>query len=123
MGKNKKFMKVDKAIEPEVKEKTAEILNAPVEFEATEQVHEDFIPPEEDRVKGYVEVADGTTLNIRKAPVVRPNNQIAILGKGVELTVVDPGNPINSEGESWYKVEVNDEPGFAMRKFIRLEKA
>lgn len=111
MGKNKKYAPpVDKVIESEVKEETATILDAPVEEKKEEE-----IPV----VKGFVVDVDNC-LNIRRAPIVNGDNIIGILGKGVELSVVDPENPVDEGGELWYKVLVNGDPGYAMKKYIKI---
>lgn len=116
MGKNKKYPRpvtIDKTNEPEVKEEVKAILDTPIEEKKEEPI----------TCKGYVDVAEGTTLNIRKVPSVKPNNQVAILGNKVELTVIDPDNPIESEGELWLRVKVTDEDediAYAMKKFIKI---
>lgn len=68
-------------------------------------------------------------LNIRSAPEVRPNNQIAIWGKGSKLVVVDPDHPIKDKSNcEWYKVRLHEDAdisdpeqnGYAMKKYIKV---
>lgn len=73
-------------------------------------------------------VIDGvdTSLNIRKGPEVDANNQIAILGKGTKLQVVNPDDVIANNFGEWYKVRLDGDDkdptknGYAMKKFIKL---
>lgn len=75
-------------------------------------------------VKDYEAVVDGVSmsLNIRMKPKVEPNNQVAILDKGVKLFVHEPDKTIKSgDGEEWYKVRLQDgTKGYAMKKYIRM---
>lgn len=77
-------------------------------------------------------VIDGAEyLNIRKEPEVKPNNQIAILGKGTKIIIVDPKKTEKNKDGEWYKIRIVDkeslEPekdptknGFAMKKYIKI---
>lgn len=84
-------------------------------------------PTDEEKIIEALAVVDGVSmsLNIRMVPKVEPNNQIAILGKGTKIVVINPKDVITSEGEEWYKVRVlgtNNEPniGYAMKKYIKM---
>lgn len=77
---------------------------------------------EEKLVDAIVDGVD-VALNIRKNPEVKPNNQIAILGKGVKIVVVDPEKPIKNKDGEWFKIRIKDnEPneGYAMKKYIKI---
>lgn len=77
---------------------------------------------EEKLVDAIVDGVD-VALNIRKDPEVKPNNQIAILGKGVKIVVVDPEKPIKNKDGDWFKIRIKDnEPneGYAMKKYIKI---
>lgn len=89
------------------------------------EVKEEPIAPavvEEKLVDAIVDGVD-VALNIRKDPEVKPNNQIAILGKGVKIVVVDPEKPIKNKDGEWFKIRIKDnEPseGYAMKKYIKI---
>ena len=88
------------------------------------EVKEEPIAPavEEKLVDAIVDGVD-VALNIRKDPEVKPNNQIAILGKGVKIVVVDPEKPIKNKDGEWFKIKIKDnEPneGYAMKKYIKI---
>lgn len=74
-------------------------------------------PEEIETVEGIVDGVD-TALNIRRKPEVKANNQIGIVGKGTKIIIVDPKKPVKNNGEEWYKVLLNGEPGYAMKKYI-----
>lgn len=74
---------------------------------------------EEPEVEAIVNGVD-TALNIRKKPEVKPNNQIGIVGKGSKIVVVDPEKTVKKNGEEWYKVKLNGQPGYAMKKYIKV---
>lgn len=87
-------------------------------------------PQVEEKIEETIEavVDECECLNIRKDPELKPNNQIAILGKGTKIVVVDPKKPVkNKEGE-WYKIRLvdadpKDDPtknGYAMKKYIKI---
>lgn len=97
-------VKTEEVTEP-VKE---EIPAEPAEIETPE--------PEVEAVVNGVE----TALNIRKKPEIKPNNQIGIVGKGTKIIVVNPEKPVKKNGEEWYKVKLNGEPGYAMKKYIKV---
>ena len=74
-------------------------------------------------------VVDGVvmSLNIRKDPKVEANNQIAILGAGTKIIVVDPDKPILKDGIEWLKVRLSGKDkkdptgnGYAMKKYIKV---
>ena len=74
-------------------------------------------------------IVDGVAmaLNIRKDPEVKPNNQIAILGKGTKIIVIDAKKPIKNKDGEWYKIRVIDKDpkdpasnGYAMKKYITI---
>lgn len=73
-------------------------------------------------------VIDGAEcVNIRREPAVKPNNQIAILGKGTKIVVVDPKKTEKNKDGEWYKIRIVDKEskdpdnnGFAMKKYIRI---
>lgn len=68
------------------------------------------------------------SLNIRSNPEVKANNQIAILGKGAKLVVLDAKKPVKNGGEEWYKVRLKKDAdpkdpvnnGYAMKKYIKV---
>ena len=95
------------------------IIEEPVVKEEVEELAEKIV----DAVIDGVDVA----LNIRKDPEVKSNNQIAILGKGVKIKVVDPDKPIKNKAGEWYKIRIVDadpkDPtgnGYAMKKYIKI---
>ena len=105
------------SVEPEViKEDIPEII------ETTEVVEE----APKDIIADAVIYRVDTSLNIRKDPEVNANNQIAILGKGTKLQVVNPDNIITNEFGEWYKVRLDGDDkdptknGYAMKKFIKI---
>lgn len=66
-------------------------------------------------------------LNIRKEPEIKANNQIAILGKGVKIVVVDPDKTIKNKDGEWFKIRIKDadpkdpeKNGYAMKKYIKI---
>lgn len=82
---------------------------------------------EEKKVEEVEAIVDGVdmALNIRKDPEKKPNNQIAILGKGTKIIVVDPKKTIKNKDGEWYKVrlknkEKEEEHGYALKKYIRV---
>lgn len=77
-------------------------------------------------------VIDGAEcVNIRREPEVKPNNQIAILGKGTKIVVVDPKKTTKNKDGEWYKIRIVDKEslnqeedptrnGFAMKQYIKI---
>ena len=73
-------------------------------------------------------VIDGAEcVNIRREPEVIPNNQIAILGKGTKIVVVDPKKTEKNKDGEWYKIRiVGPDPkdpvnnGYAMKQYIKI---
>lgn len=73
-------------------------------------------------------VVDGCNcLNIRREPEVKSNNQIAILGRGTKIIVVNPKKTEKNKDGEWYKVRVIDEDskepadsGYAMKAYIKI---
>ena len=65
-------------------------------------------------------------LNIRKDPEVKSNNQIAILGKGIKIVVVDPKKTEKNKDGEWYRIRVFDKDtkgltdGYAMKNYIKI---
>ena len=116
---NKELAKVN--VQPEaIKEKATEPLAAP------EEVKEEIQEPVENVVDAVIDGVD-VSLNIRKEPEVKPNNQIAILGKGVKIKVVDPDKTVKNKSGEWYKIRIVDadpkDPtgnGYAMKKYIKI---
>lgn len=103
-------------LEKEVIQKTEELTKE------AEEVKEET--PEE--VFGVVDGVD-MALNIRKDPEVKPNNQIAILGKGTKIIVVDAKKTIKNKDGEWYKIRIVDKDpkdpdgnGYAMKKYIKI---
>ncbi len=80
----------------------------------------------EEEVEEVDAIIDGvnTCLNIRRDPEVKANNQIAILGKGTKIIVVDPKKPVKNKDSEWFKVRLHskegDEYGYAMKKYIKI---
>lgn len=98
----------------------------PVEPIQEEPVKEEIQEPVENVVDAVIDGVD-VSLNIRKEPEVKPNNQIAILGKGVKIKVVDPEKPVKNAAGEWYKIRIVDadpkDPagnGYAMKKYIKI---
>lgn len=114
MAKHKRFR--DLSTE-EVKPVIQEEVKEPV---VTEEKKEELVEAE---VYGV-----NSMLNIRMKPEVTENNQIAMLGKGTRLFVVNPKETHEGSGEKWFKVRLSkdvapDDPennGYAMRKYIRI---
>lgn len=83
--------------------------------------------PVVEEVEGIIDGVE-MSLNIRSKPEVKPNNQIAILGKGTKIVVLDAKKPILGDGEEWYKVRLRkdadpkdpDNNGYAMKKYIKV---
>ncbi len=77
-------------------------------------------------------IIDGATcVNIRREPEVKPNNQIAILGKGTKIIVVNPKKTTKNKDGEWYKVRIVDDEslapevdptknGYAMKQYIKV---
>lgn len=65
-------------------------------------------------------------LNIRKDPEVKSNNQIAILGKGIKIVVVDPKKTEKNKDGEWYRIRVFDKDtkgftdGYGMKEYIKI---
>ena len=124
----KDFVK-EKAVEPIVDSTPVEEIEAPVIEETVEDVAEEVVEQEaeptvvKEELKTVEGVIDGvnTALNIRRKPEVKPNNQIGIAGKGTKVIIVDPDHPVKNNGEEWYKVLFNKEPGYAMKKYIVIK--
>jgi len=124
MGRQKKFRDVQPT--PEVTTETV----AESFVEDVSKVEDQL--PKKDRVNEpeIIEadaVVDGVkmNLNIRSKPKIEPNNQIAILGKGTKLIVMNPDKPVKGDGETWYKVRLKNSKddqaiGYAMKKYIRI---
>ena len=115
---NKELAKVN--VQPVVEEKATEPVAVP------EEVKEEIQEPVENVVDAVIDGVD-VSLNIRKEPEVKPNNQIAILGKGVKIKVVDPDKTIKNKSGEWYKIRIVDadpkDPtgnGYAMKKYIKI---
>lgn len=82
--------------------------------------------PIEKLVDGIIDGVD-VALNIRKDPEIKPNNQIAILGKGVKIVVVDPDKTVKNKDGEWFKIRIKDadpkDPtgnGYALKKYIKI---
>lgn len=111
-----------KAATPIAEEKpalTEDINKEPVVVEEKKE-------PEEITANAVIDGVD-VALNIRKNPEVKPNNQIAILGKGVKIIVVDPDKTIKNKDGEWFKIRIKDadpkDPagnGYAMKKYIKI---
>lgn len=124
---NKELAKVN--VQPEAIEEKAtepvvvlEEIKEPIQEEVKEEIQE----PVENVVDAVIDGVD-VSLNIRKDPEVKPNNQIAILGKGVKIKVVDPEKPVKNAAGEWYKIRIVDadpkDPtgnGYAMKKYIKI---
>lgn len=120
MAKQKKFRDIQPL--PEVTQETVT-----ESFIEDVEAVKDQLPVEEPKItiEEVDAVVDGVkmNLNIRRAPKVEPNNQIAILGKGTKLIVMSPSKPVKGDGETWYKVKLkkdDSEVGYAMKKYIRI---
>lgn len=126
MGKNyKPYKQFNKPEEPKTEERVIGVDLAPGEdvsvVKEPETIRTEGEPYEVEEVvaDGVIDTV-GTSLNIRQEPKVVPNNQIAILGKGTKIIVVDPKETIKSDGEEWYKVRYNGDQGYAMKKYIKV---
>lgn len=94
----------------------------------TKEIEAPIVEEKEELVDGII---DAPALNIRREPEVKPNNQIAILGKGTKIVVVDPKKEVTNKDGVWYKIRIVDKEsknpekdpnnnGFAMKKFIKI---
>lgn len=117
MAKHKRFRDLStEEVKPEVKTVQEEVKEEPVVVEEKEEL----VEAEVDGVRSM--------LNIRMKPEVKDNNQIAMLGKGTRLFVVNPKEEHEGSGEKWYKVRLSKEAdkndpannGYAMKKYIKL---
>ena len=104
--------------EPKTVEESKEVKEEAVEVATPEP--EKVEEPEVVTVDGEVSGVN-TALNIRKKPEVKANNQIGVVGRGTKLIIVDPDHPVKKDGEEWYKVLLNGEPGYAMKKYIIIK--
>jgi len=98
-----------------ISQSVKEVKEKPIAPAVEEVIEEKLV----DAIVDGVDVA----LNIRKNPEVKPNNQIAILGRGVKIVVVDPEKPIKNKYGEWFKIRIKDnEPneGYAMKKYIKI---
>ena len=97
----------------------------------TKEIEAPIIEEKEELVDGIIDGAPA--LNIRREPEVKANNQIAILGKGTKIVVVDPKKEIKNKDGVWVKIRIIDKDsistnpekdpnnnGFAMKKFIKI---
>lgn len=110
---------IEKEVEETVKDVVEEATK--VEEEKTEET-----PVEVFGIVDGVEMA----LNIRKDPEIKPNNQIAILGKGTKIIVVDANKTVKNEDGEWYRIRIVDKDpkdpkdptgnGYAMKKYIKI---
>lgn len=109
MGKNKRVFGSEAPINNEV-EKVAE-----PEVEVVNDVEV------VDEVPGVVDNVT-KSLNVRKEPKVEPNNQVGILEKGTKVIVMKPKEPIEANGETWFKISFGEpkQEGYAMKKYIRV---
>lgn len=110
--------KTPKAPEPVIEEKVEETIDKVAEEVKTEEA-----PVEVFGIVDGVEMA----LNIRKDPEIKPNNQIAILGKGTKIVVVDANKTVKNEDGEWYRIRIVDKDpkdptsnGYAMKKYIKI---
>ena len=105
MGKNKKFTAVETPVEePKIVE---EIIEETPTVE--EQLPEEPVKKPKKEVVEVDAIVDGVkmNLNIRSNPRVEPNNQIAILGKGTKVIVMNPDKEYKSaDGETWLKIKL-----------------
>lgn len=130
MGRTKKFTNATPDTKPiTVEKETVEDVKEVV----TEDTVKEEKPVEAKKEKKEVEaeaviVGVNMSLNIRKEPKVRANNQIAILGKGTKVIVMSPDKEYKGDGESWLKIKLKkdaddkdqDNVGYAMKKYIRI---
>ncbi len=73
-------------------------------------------------------IVDGCDcLNIRREPEVKSNNQIAILGRGTKIIVVNSKKIEKNKDGEWYKVRIEDSDpkdpegnGYAMKAYIKI---
>lgn len=91
--------------------------NVPVMEPITEGLTYQVEEPEQ--IEGVVDGVD-IALNIRENPEVKSNNKIGIAEKGTKIIIVDPKKPVKNDGEEWYKVILNNTPGYAMKKYIKV---
>jgi len=99
---------------------TSPVVEQKIEEQQVEGLTYDEVQEEPETVEGIVDGVD-TALNIRKKPEIKPNNQIGIVGRGTKIIIVDPKRPVKNEGEEWYKVLLNNVPGYAMKKYILIK--
>lgn len=99
----------------------------PISQPIKEVKEEPIVPAVEEKLVDAIVDGVDVALNIRKDPEIKSNNQIAILGKGVKIKVVDPDKPIKNKSGEWYKIRIVDadpkDPtgnGYAMKKYIKI---
>ena len=85
---------------------------------------EELVEEKTEEVEAVVDGVD-MALNIRKDPEIKPNNQIAILGKGTKIIVVDPKKTVKNKDGEWYNVRLKgkkgeDENGYALKRYIKV---
>lgn len=97
------------------------------EVKVEKPIVEEEPAPVEEKIVEVEAVVDGVNscLNIRREPEVKPNNQIAILGKGTKIVVIDPEKPVKNKDTEWFKVKIKndnkgEERGYAMKKYIKI---
>lgn len=123
MGKNRNYN-----AKPVPEEVVEEKVEAPVEDTIAE---EEVVPvePVEEVENTANAVVNGVEmlLNIRKNPEIAANNQIAMLGNGSKIIVVDPDKTEKNKDGEWYKVRLfgrdkkdPDANGYAMKMFIKV---
>ncbi len=114
MGKNKRVFGSEAPINKEEPVKEVEKVAEP-EVEVVNDVEV------VDEVPGVVDNVT-KSLNVRKEPKVEPNNQVGILEKGTKVIVMKPKEPIEANGEHWFKIRFGEpqQEGYAMKKYIRV---
>ena len=114
MGKNKRVFGSEAPINKEESVKEVEKVAEP-EVEVVNDVEV------VDEVPGVVDNVT-KSLNVRKEPKVEPNNQVGILEKGTKVIVMKPKEPIEANGETWFKISFGEpkQEGYAMKKYIRV---
>ena len=85
---------------------------------------EELVEEKTEEVEAVVDGVD-MALNIRKDPEIKPNNQIAILGKGTKIIVVDPKKTVKNKDGEWYNVRLKGEKdedgkGYALKRYIKV---
>jgi hypothetical protein len=107
-----KMMNQNEEIITETEDTT--VVEPEVETETEDEI---VTEPEVETAIGIV--SGCKNLNIRKRPVVNPNNVLCIVPEGTPLIIIDP----EKATKEWYKVELEDDTkGFCMKEYVTVNE-